>query len=38
LHYPGYTGPKYRQAFLFGGPGGQNCDIWLYWQFYLIKP
>jgi hypothetical protein len=27
LHYPGYTGPKYRQAFLFGGPGGQNCDI-----------
>jgi hypothetical protein len=25
LLYYEYTGPKYRQAFLFGGPGGQNC-------------
>ncbi|KAL2330016.1 hypothetical protein Fmac_017597 [Flemingia macrophylla] len=24
LLYPGYTGPSHRQAFLFGGPGG-NC-------------
>lgn len=23
LVYPGYSGPDYRQAFLFGGPGGQ---------------
>ncbi|CAJ2665079.1 unnamed protein product [Trifolium pratense] len=26
LLYYKYSGPKYRQAFLFGGPGGQNCD------------
>jgi hypothetical protein len=25
LKYYEYSGTKYRQAFLFGGPGGQNC-------------
>jgi len=29
LGYHGYTS-AYRQAFLYGGPGGHNCDIWLY--------
>ncbi|KAL5053966.1 hypothetical protein RYX36_034648 [Vicia faba] len=27
LKYHGYEGPFYRQSFLYGGPGGQNCDI-----------
>jgi hypothetical protein len=27
LSYYEYSGTRYRQAFLFGGPGGQNCDI-----------
>jgi hypothetical protein len=25
LKYYEYSGTKYRQAFLLGGPGGQNC-------------
>ncbi|CAK8579773.1 unnamed protein product [Lathyrus sativus] len=27
LGYHGYEGPVYRQAFLYGGPGGRNCGI-----------
>ncbi|XP_058734727.1 protein neprosin-like isoform X2 [Vicia villosa] len=27
LWYRGYEGDQYRQAFLYGGPGGRNCDI-----------
>ncbi|XP_058757775.1 protein neprosin-like [Vicia villosa] len=27
LGYHGYEGPIYRQAFLYGGPGGRNCEI-----------
>ncbi|KAI5382746.1 hypothetical protein KIW84_070241 [Lathyrus oleraceus] len=27
LWYCGYEGNQYRQAFLYGGPGGRNCDI-----------
>jgi hypothetical protein len=30
LAYNGYQGPRYKQAFLYGGPGGPNCGIWLY--------
>ncbi|XP_039684564.1 uncharacterized protein [Medicago truncatula] len=26
LEYHGYEGPLYRQAFLYGGPGGPNCS------------
>jgi len=25
LMYHGFEGPLYRQAFLYGGPGGPNC-------------
>ncbi|XP_058734330.1 protein neprosin-like [Vicia villosa] len=27
LWYKGYEGSQYRQAFLYGGPGGRNCEI-----------
>ncbi|CAK8577462.1 unnamed protein product [Lathyrus sativus] len=27
LAYRGYEGSVYRQAFLYGGPGGRNCNI-----------
>jgi len=27
LTYQGYQGSVYRQAFLYGGPGGRNCGI-----------
>ncbi|CAK8579674.1 unnamed protein product [Lathyrus sativus] len=27
LWYHGFEGYQYRQAFLYGGPGGRNCDI-----------
>jgi hypothetical protein len=27
LIYNGFEGPLYRQAFLYGGPGGKNCGI-----------
>ncbi|CAI8619898.1 unnamed protein product [Vicia faba] len=27
LWYKGYEGSQYKQAFLYGGPGGRNCDI-----------
>ncbi|CAJ2676129.1 unnamed protein product [Trifolium pratense] len=27
LAYNGYQGPVYKQAFLYGGPGGRNCGI-----------
>ncbi|WJX54322.1 hypothetical protein P8452_40220 [Trifolium repens] len=27
LAYNGYQGPRYKQAFLYGGPGGPNCGI-----------
>ncbi|AET05354.1 carboxyl-terminal peptidase [Medicago truncatula] len=27
LAYRGYQGSSYRQAFLYGGPGGRNCGI-----------
>ncbi|KAI5383516.1 uncharacterized protein LOC127106109 isoform X3 [Lathyrus oleraceus] len=27
LMYHGYEGPVFKQAFLYGGPGGRNCDI-----------
>ncbi|CAK8579622.1 unnamed protein product [Lathyrus sativus] len=26
LWYRGYGGYQFRQAFLYGGPGGRNCD------------
>ncbi|GAU29615.1 hypothetical protein TSUD_164650 [Trifolium subterraneum] len=27
LAYDGYQGPRFKQAFLYGGPGGKNCGI-----------
>ncbi|XP_058734728.1 protein neprosin-like [Vicia villosa] len=27
LWYHGYEGSEYKQSFLYGGPGGRNCDI-----------
>jgi hypothetical protein len=36
LKFYEHLGDLFRRAFLYGGPGGQ-CNLWMYWQIYLIK-